>query len=336
MKNKQKRYQMKKSKQGHERKHRPQKALHPLKNPNEMSNDEVLNEVKKDMEYYRDKVVDGGYRIVGPAQAMLDLAKPMIYETKSREDMDKAISFAQSCWTLAILEVREPEKVDEARKKLLKLGYPDANELIDRMLERFHLMFPEVGVKPSFYIKERVLKEDIEEFEPFDESTLQINKEIIPPTENELKLAKTLSSITDSEEVDEDKLMKLWDEILDAYAEWCLAKGVPDDKIRVFANVVSNFLDFLYKYYEKLPSKDIPVIAFMHFMREHYIRKVWTTSQEKSMMPAAMKLFMQYLGEKKIISGTRYLTRIIESEQKTFLRNLKLYTNPSLESKLLK
>jgi hypothetical protein len=336
MKDKQKKYQMKKSKQGQKRTHRPQKSPILLKNPNEMSNDEVLSEVKKDMEYYKDKVVDGGYRIVGPAQAMLDLAKPMIYESKSREDMDKAISFAQSCWNLATIEKREPEKADEAREKLLKLGYPDANELIDRMLERFHLMFPEVGVNTSFYIKERVLKEDIEEFEPFDESTLQINKEIIPPTENELKFTKTLSSITDSEEIDEDKLMELWDEIINAYAEWCLAKGVPDDKIHVFANVLSHFLDFLYKYYQKLPSKDMPVLAFMHFMREHYIRKIWATSLEKSMMPAVMKLFMQYLGEKKIISGTRYLTRIIESEQKTFLRNLKLYTNPLLESEILK
>jgi hypothetical protein len=96
---------------------------------------------------------------------------------------------------------------------------------------------------------------------------------------------------------------------------------------------VYNFLGFLYDDYLELLSDHIPEEAIQEFMQSHYIKKVWNTSLEKSMMPAALKLFMRYLDEKGIVPGIKSIISIIEPEQKEFLRNLKLYTNPALEEK---
>ena len=82
-------------------------------------------------------------------------------------------------------------------------------------------------------------------------------------------------------------------------------------------------------------EEDDFVEAVQEFMHTYYIRKVWAKSQEKSAMPAALKLFMRYLDEKGIVGGTQRIVEIIESEQDTFLRNLTLYTDPSLGGKIL-
>jgi len=323
-KNKQNQHQAKKSRQGQVSKHSPKNL--PSKGPDP----ELLDKVKKNMEYYSDKIAEDGYRIVGFAQALIDYAKPLIYETKSQEDMNKAMKFAQLCWNIGASERSQPETIGEIEREIAKFDYPDIEKMIDKMLVRFRLMFPEVGLVPSFYIKERVLDTDIEEFESFDESTLQIKEDVIPPTEDEIKLAETLRIFKGMDD-DEDKLEEWKYNLLDCYGNWCLEKGVPEDKIRFIVVAIDHFMEFLYKHHGEFLSNDIPVPVIQEFMRVYYIRKIWTTSWEKNFMPYAMKLFMKYLDEKKFITGTKYLTRIIESEQSFFLRNLKLYTNPALE-----
>jgi len=187
-------------------------------------------------------------------------------------------------------------------------------------------MFPEVGKTPSFYIKERVI--DIEKFEPFDESTVRIKEDIIPPTKQERKLAERLHKIDPSE--DEAKVSEWQNEVVSCYAEWCSAKGVPGDRVDDFAYAVSAYLGFLSNYYGEVPSTDTSAEAVEEFMHTHFIRKTWMESEKKSVMPCALRLFMQYLDEKDIVSGTERVRKIIESEQNTFLENLKLYTDPSL------
>jgi hypothetical protein len=53
------------------------------------------------------------------------------------------------------------------------------------------------------------------------------------------------------------------------------------------------------------------------------------------MMPCAMKLFMEYLEEKGMVRDTQRIREIIESEQETFQKNLKIYTDPSLGGKII-
>jgi len=289
-------------------------------------------------EEYENKIVEDGYRIVGPTQAMLDYAKPLLDKCESEAEIEQVLSLAQMFWMLAILEGTESLEEVEIKKKLAELDSPEAKELFSMMRERFRLMFPTLADESPFYIKERVLEEDIEEFVPFDESALQINDNVVPPTKDELRLAETLRIFNNEEDEDvededvedyEDKLTKWQDKILDCYTDWCRAVGVPDDESLLFAQVVSHFLSFLYDNYLEVPSDHIPDEAIQEFMEVYYIKKVWAPSGEKSMMPVALKLFIRYMDEKGIIPGIKSLLNIIESEQDTFLRNLKLYTNPT-------
>jgi hypothetical protein len=331
-KRKQKRHQLKKSKRGQSRKRQPRKldAVSP-----KHSDDGILSQqgpvsmvtVSRDV-----PVAQDGYRIVGPAQAMMDYARPLIDESSSDEEINKYVTFAQLCWNLAIFEREQPRKFERQKRKLAsKFGAPDAESTIDMMIERFHLMFPDLGESPSFYIKERVI--DIEEYEPFDESALHISKDRIPPTKEELKLAEALREIDPSE--DEAEMSEWQDEVVGCYAEWCIAKGVSDDKVEHFAFAVNSYLNFLSGYYGEVPSNDTPTGAVREFMRTFFIRKTWAEAQEKSMMPCALKLFMQYLDEKGIVKSTQRLRKLIESEQDNFLRNLVIYTDPSLGGKVI-
>jgi hypothetical protein len=326
-KRKRRRHQMKKSRQGQTRKRRP-KTGGGL--PSEFDDDDDLGgpEIAIMRASGSDvPLVDDGYRIVGPAQAMVDYAKPLMDEAKSEKDLSKALTHAQVLWNLALLGRSDPEEFEKQRKELADdMGIPEADDIIKEMIARFERMFPYVGREPAFYMRERVI--DIEEYEPFDESTLRISEDKIPPTRKETKLAQTLRKI----DPDEDKsgLIKWQDQVLDCYVEWCIAKGVPEDKTSHFAYNVNMYLDFLNDYHGETVSADTPAEVVQEFMRAHFIRKTSSPAQRKTMMPSALKLFMQYLDEKGIISGTESVRRIVESEQDDFQENLKLFINPSL------
>ena len=326
-KRKRRRHQMKKSRQGQTRKRRS-KAGSGL--PAEFDDDDdpggpdivVTRASGSDV-----PLVDDGYRIVGPAQAMVDYAKPLMEEAESKKDLDKAFMLAQLFWNLALLGRSDPEEFEKQRKELAdEMGIPEADDVIKEMIERFERMFPYAGKEPAFYMRERVI--DIEEYEPFDESTLHISEDKIPPTRKEMKLAETLRKI----DPDEDKsgLVKWQNRVLDCYVEWCIAKGVPEDKAGHFAYNVNSYLNFLNDYHGETVSADTPAEVIQEFMRTHFIRKTSSPAQHKTMMPYALKLFMQYLDDKGIVSGTENVRRIVESEQDDFQENLKLFTNPSL------
>jgi hypothetical protein len=326
-KRKRRRHQMKKSRQGQTRKKRSKAGG---RSPSESDHDNDLG--GPDIVITRASgsdvpLVDDGYRIVGPAQAMVDYAKPLMEEAESKKDLDKALMLAQVFWSLALIGRRDPEEFEKQRKELAdEIGIPEADDVIEEMIERFERMFPYVGREPAFYMRERVI--DIEEYEPFDESTLHISEDKIPPTRKEIKLAQTLRKIDPGAR--RSGLRKWQNQVLDCYVEWCNAKGVPEDEAGHFAYNVSAYLNFLNEYHGETVSADTPAEVVQEFMRTHFIRKTSSPAQRKTMMPYALKLFMQYLDEKDIISGTEDVIRIVESEQDDFQENLKLFVNPSL------
>jgi len=330
-KSKQRRHQMKKSKKGQTRKQRPKSSSTSSWSDHAGPDVVIMNPSGIDV-----PLVGNGYRIVGPAQAMVDYAKPLLDKAESDEDFNKALTFAQLLWNFALIEDiedRDLKKSEKLKKEINKLADDfdvlGTENIVDIMLKRFHLMFPEVGKVPSFHIRERVI--DIEEYEPFDESTIHISEDKIAPTKKEIELTGALSKIYPGS--DESRLSKWQDEILGCYVEWCVAKGVPDDRASDFAFLVSAYLNYLSGYHGETVSEDTTTYIVQEFMRTHFIRKTALPAQEKTMMPFALKLFMQYLDEKGIVSGAERVGRIVESEQSTFQNNLRLFTDPELEKK---
>jgi len=326
-KDKQRRHQLKKSRQGQAR--RPHKKYTQLFDVDEDEDEDYYESAVPD-NAFGPPVAQDGYRIVGPAQAMADYAKPL-FDNADDEDFDKIFSFAQLCWNLVLLQDKDPDEFEKQKKKIAEdMDVSDTEWMIDMMMERFHAMFPYAGKSPGFYVRERVI--DIEEFEPFDEKSLNIGNVIIPPDEDEIRLSQELVKLSNNlygpeEDESEESAQDWMGEITACYAKWCHEKGISDDLVDHFAYAVSSFLDFLYNYHGELPSDNISTIS--EFMRVHFIRKVWSPASEKSVMPAALKLFMRYLDEKNIVDGARDNIKIIESEEKAFVRNLKLYTDPT-------
>jgi hypothetical protein len=286
---------------------------------------------------YDDIIAEDGYRIVGPAQAMLDYAKPLLANCENEEEMEQVLAVVQMFWMMAVLEGTDSDEEKEIKQKLAEMNSPEAEEVFNMMRERFRLMFPKFMDESPFHIRERVLEEDIEEFEPYDESKIQISEDIIPPTAIEIKLKEILhilgNEIEDRDvEKYEKELLEWHNNILDNYVEWCFLKGVPDEEAQIFAQAISYFLSFLYERYMVVISDQIADDVVEDFMEIYYIKKIWATSEEKSMMPIALKLFMRYLDEKGIVPGIQSLIKVIESKQEIFLRNLRLYTNPAIKN----
>jgi len=276
-------------------------------------------------------ITEDGYRIVGPAQAMVDYAQPLMQDAESEEDLNDAFQTAQLCWSLAISQRNGWEDFDESKKEAIDifndLDMPEPEKFIDMMIERFDLMFPELGRAPSFYIKERVI--DVEEYDQFDESTLHISEDKVPPTKQEIYFAEAATRIDTY--AGESELTEYLEELVDCYAKWCDAKGVPDEAIWSFGSAVESYLMYLRDYDDEVILINTPEEIVQEFMHVYFIRKTAGAAAEKTMMPCALKLFMQYLDEKGIVSGAQRVKKIIASEEDAFQRKLRLYSDPSLE-----
>jgi len=287
----------------------------------------TLQTVSRDVD-----VVEDGYRIVGPAQAMMDYAKPLLerMDMEGEDDLNKAMSITQLCWNLALTKDKN-EQVTMKKEVVKQVDLPDAESFVDSMIERHKKMFPELGKTLSFYIKERVIDEPVD-FEPFDESTLDLKDEILPATKTEVKLAQKLEEI-DASVLDDDweriekSFFNFQEKIVGCYFSWCIEKGVPENIAGDLSFAVDRFLDFVYRY-DNGTLKTVKAAALREFMRTFFIRKCWAEPEGMSAMPTALKLFTQYLGEKDILTSTNKITRIVEAEKEIFLENLRDYNNP--------
>lgn len=282
----------------------------------------------------RPPVVEDGFRIVGPSQAMLDFGKPIVevFKNEDPEVFNLALQFVQFCWNLAVTED------DQITKQMMKEFQPlskdkDIKILIDSMIERHHLMFPTIKQDKGFHIRERV----IDEPEPvdeayFDESSVIISAEIIPANDKDRTLFEKLTLLedsirTDNEDYFEKHFENVQDRLIDRFEDWCHQKGATEEQIEHFCFAVNRYIDFLYGYQGVTLGKANDSI-FDRFMTEFWIRKTWAEAESITAMPMALKLFYQFLKEKEFIKNDKPFQTMINRYKAKFLNAYKAYQQP--------
>ena len=280
-------------------------------------------------------VVEDGYRVVGPAQAMMDYAGVLMEHMPDRgpDAINVALQIAQVCWNLAI----EPdEKLRQLAVDSMKpLFGSEAEEMVDVMVNRHRQMFPELGQRGGggmgVYIKEKVIDAP-KEFVPFDESKLQFVEEPLPRSEEDEVLSDMVTEIDGVvEDGDLGEIDALFDKLIDAFSprftSWCAQKGVEGSDAEDLCFCAERFINYVYGY----TGETLSTISSGHvdeFVTTFFIRKTSCDPGPMSGMPAALKLLAGFLAEQTIATPSGHIASVAERKKGTFLKNLREYQAP--------
>ncbi len=281
-------------------------------------------------------VVEEGFRLVGPAQAMMDWGKP-IFEScaENKESMNDAMSFLQMCWNIAVMN--DGAAKDKAKLSFMRqFGKSDLAAHVDYLLERHKLMFPTLKKDTSFYLRERVIDEPTEKDKKyFNEQAVRLNEEIFGPGWTDRKIARRLTKLDGLVQSGEagsrkyDKqFVRLADDLIDRFDDWCRKKGVTEEQAGHLTFAANRFLDFLYRYVGR-PLNAADESAFSEFMTTFWIRKTFADAESMTAMPMALHLFYRFLREKELVDDDALFQKYIQQLKPAFLANFKSYQNPA-------
>ncbi|MFQ6091755.1 MAG: hypothetical protein ACE5OR_03580 [bacterium] len=288
----------------------------------------VIQQVSRDV-----PVAEKGFRIVGPAQAAMDYAKPLldIMGKENAENFDLAMKVAQMCWNMAVCD--DEKELREMKKMVLEdVPYPDAEAFIDMMIERHHHMFPYIKEESGFYIREKIIDAP-EELKLFDESKIVLSSEIFPADRKDKALIRQLQKLDERVESGfdwekhEKDFLSFQNKVVQRYGDWCVKNGVSWDDTDKLCFAVQRYLDFVYGYGNGTLFT-IDEEAVREFVTLFWIRKTQAEPEELSAMPKALELFYLFLKEKGFVDEIDRFVQAIRSSRPEFLANLKAYFTP--------
>lgn len=259
-----------------------------------------VDEVRRDV-----PVVDeDGARIVSPAQASMDFAKPLWEEfpPETPEQAQNLLNIGMGLWNLA-LERRRGSESQELRKTVLDAlidsGVPSPAEFLDRMIERHVAMFPDAGSgRGSFYEREIVVDE-LPAWTPFVEDRLPQENPPAGDTDADqaaLRVAGEFDGLLRKGDTDAllGDLQRIGGTIEQGFGDWLERWGVEADDAVSLAEVVGMFLHFLAQYRGE-PLDEQPEAAGSEFLMTWLFRKARIDGRTHSAAPAALELFGSYL-----------------------------------------
>ncbi len=284
-------------------------------------------------------IIEDGFRVVGPAQAMMDWGKPILERfADSEEGMNEAMSFLQMCWNIAVMD----DGADKERAKrdfVRHLGRNDLAGQVDYLLKRHKLMFPTLNQEKSFYLRERVIDELTEKDRKyFDEQAVKLSEEVFGPGLLDRKISQRLAEVDESvlsREAGgssyEKRFARLADDLIDRFDDWCRKKGANEEQAGHFSFAANRFLDFLYRYVGR-PLSTADGSAFKEFMTIFWIRKTFAEAEGLTAMPMGLHLFYRFLREKELVDDDARFQKYIQQFKPAFFAAFKNYQNPTQEA----
>lgn len=281
-------------------------------------------------------IVEDGFRMVSPAQAMMNYAAPLreaLGELDSVDELNNVLYLSQVCWNLALSD--DDEMKYDVIDQFKEIGFDDAEQVVEMMILRHRQMYPDEHERDSggigFYLKERLI-DPPQEYVPFKESKLEINEVEVDRNEDDEEISKILlrlnENLPDENINTEDLSFDFSDKASARFAFWCQQKGIQTEVVEAFLIGVERFIHYASQYVcESLDS--ISSKSIHEFMNQHFICKVHASPEDMSAMPVGLIWFYRFLTEQKIIQPERRIIEDIESEKLSFQRNLRKYHFPS-------
>ena len=200
-----------------------------------------------------------GFRAISFSQAIMDYAKPLMVYAKNEKAINLVLQLSGLFWNYA-LSVRDG-KVDQKIEKdivkgvksVLGMDKKEALSLIERMVERYHYLFPE-DIQPERPSPIMFIRKEVRYLiRPYDYEKLTISDRIIPPDAEDQGAIDRLLQLDDlmaegADYEDYESLLTNVKTLLEArFGEWLMAKGIKEETDD-FASCLFIFFDFVYGY----------------------------------------------------------------------------------------
>jgi len=256
-----------------------------------------------------------GFRSISFSQAIMEYGTPLVEQIKNDDEMDSAFQLAGMFWNYA-LSVRDGEvdrklekEIVKGVKSVLDLNQKETQDLIQKMVERYHYLFPE-DIQPKPPSPFLFIRKEVHHLiRPFDYGKLNISDRFIPPDTDDqdaidkLKQLDTLVLEQADYEQYESLLTEVKDQCEERFRQWLIAKGL-EEHAENFADCPFIFFDFVYGYThdDVIVLKTVSDGYWMEFFEDFLIRKMMAAPAEYILWPPALNLFYRFLHEKGYVN----------------------------------
>ena len=277
-----------------------------------------------------------GFRSISFSQAIMEYGAPLMEQAKTDKAMDAALQLAGMFWNYA-LSVRDGKVDRKIEKEIFKgvktglgLSTEEAQKLIQRMVERYHYLFPE-DIQPKPPSPFMFIRKEVRHLiRQFDYSKLNISDRLIPSDTDDQdaidKLAQLDTRVMDQADYKqfESLLTEVKDKCEERFRQWLIAKGL-DKHAEDFAGCPFIFFDFVYGYMhdDVIVLKTVTDRYWMEFFEDFLIRKMMAAPAEYILWPPALKLFYRFLHEKGYLNNPDKVIGRIDKIEPSFIKVLK-------------
>lgn len=277
-----------------------------------------------------------GFRSISFSQAMMEYAAPLMEKIKSEKEMNAALQLAGLFWNHALnignkkVDPKIEKKIVKGIKSVLGLNKEEIQKLINKMVERYHYLFPK-DIQPKPPSPFMFIRKEVRHLiRPFDYGKLTISDRLMPPDVDDRDVVDKLKQLDTliMDHADYGQFESLLTEVKDGCEErfrhWLIAKGL-DERADDFADCPYIFFDFVYGYMhdDVIVLKTVADRYWMEFFEDFLIRKMMTDPSEYVLWPAALKLFYRFLHEKGYLENPDKLIARIDKIESYFIEVLR-------------
>jgi hypothetical protein len=275
-----------------------------------------------------------GFRSVSMSQAVMEYSKSNfnINKSDSTEDMNLELQLTSLVWNYGSA-AESGDANEKMAKEILNMiqsirhvGKDEAQDLLDRFVAKRNKMFPpEIQVKGSPVMFMR--KEIPHLIAPFNYKELDFSEKTFPPDSNDKAFIESL--VTMDSYIQSGKDYSDWEneyflmekKCRESFSNWLQKKGSTGKLAQDFPFLAEIFLNFVYRYIHDdiIVLKSIQPEYLEEFLFDHVLRKVIMEPHEHVDWPPALKLFYNFLYEKKYLEDIAYIIDIIDNLEPRFI-----------------
>jgi hypothetical protein len=277
-----------------------------------------------------------GFRSISFSQAMMEYGAPLMEQAKNEKSMNAALQLSGIFWNYALsmrdgkVDRKIEKEIVKGIKSALGLNIEETQKLIQRMVERYHYLFPEEiqprPPSPFMFIR----KEVRHLIRPFDYGKLNISDRLIPSDTDDQdaidKLTQLDSLVMDQADYEQFELLlaDVKERCGERFRQWLVAKGLAEHA-EDFAGCPFIFFDFVYGYMhdDVIILKTVSDPYWMEFFEDFLIRKILAAPAVYIFWPPALKLFYRFLHEKGYLKNPGKIIGRIDKIEPYFIEVLK-------------
>lgn len=275
-----------------------------------------------------------GFRAISMTQAVMEYSKSIfdIKESEDNEDINQALQLSSLVWNYAI-DVESGDANEKMTKELINLiqsnrhvGKDEAKNILDIFVTQKNEMFPpEVQVKgsPMMFMREKTPHL----IAPFNYKKLHLSEKTFPPDSKDKAFIESLIAmdnyIQSGKDYDdwENEYFLMEEKCKECFSSWLQKKGATGKVSQDFPFLAEIFLNFVYRYMhdDTIVLKSIRPEYLEEFLFDHVLRKVVMEPHEHVDWPPALKLFYNFLYEKKYFENIDFILDIIDTLEPRYI-----------------